>query len=102
MIVVGKGGLVLLNDGPEAARKLVQMGKENNATFLAYTHPDMRHPWNRQNPSLWAATVVAWIERRDLPAGFLLLYALANVGSHFKSHFKEWSFCSLRFERVAV
>ncbi|KAH6851579.1 Alpha/Beta hydrolase protein [Alternaria rosae] len=73
IIVAGKGGLVPSNDSPEAARKLAKIGKENNTLALAYTHPDMRHPWNRQDPRLWAETVVAWVERKDIPAGFVPL-----------------------------
>jgi len=73
IVVAGKGGLVPSNDSPEAARKLVKMGKENDTTTLAYTHPDMRHPWNRQNPGLWAETAVAWVEEKELPAGFVPL-----------------------------
>ncbi|KAI4914609.1 hypothetical protein J4E90_004640 [Alternaria incomplexa] len=73
IIVAGKGGVVPSSDSPEAARKLVKIGKENNTLTLAYTHPDMRHPWNRQNPRLWAETVVAWVEGKKLPAGFVPL-----------------------------
>ncbi|KAI4688371.1 hypothetical protein J4E81_007967 [Alternaria sp. BMP 2799] len=73
IIVAGKGGLVPSSDSPVAARKLVKIGKENDISTLAYTHPGMRHPWNRQAPRLWAETVVAWVEGKELPAGFVLL-----------------------------
>jgi pimeloyl-ACP methyl ester carboxylesterase len=73
IIVAGKGGLIPSNDSIEAARQLARVGNENNTRTLACKHPFMRHPWNRQDPSLWATTVMAWVEERDLPAGFVPL-----------------------------
>lgn len=73
IIVAGKGGLVPSNDNPEAARKLVKIGKEGNIQTVAYNHPSMRLPWNRQDPFFWATTVIAWVEGKDLPTGFMLL-----------------------------
>ncbi|KAB5533351.1 hypothetical protein GE09DRAFT_1143639, partial [Coniochaeta sp. 2T2.1] len=38
-----------------------------NPETITYTHPHMRHPWNRQAPQLFAQTAEAWIEGRELP-----------------------------------
>ena len=70
IVAAGKGGLVPSNDNPDAARRLARVGREGNADTLAIVHPDMRHPWPRQDPKLWAGAVTAWIKERDLPAGF--------------------------------
>ncbi|OAL02556.1 alpha/beta-hydrolase [Phaeosphaeriaceae sp. SRC1lsM3a] len=73
VVVASKGGLVPSDDSTEAARRLVSRGTEGGAEVVAYTHPDMRHPWNRQDPRLWAETVMSWIEGGDMPKGFARL-----------------------------
>ncbi|KAF3004403.1 hypothetical protein E8E13_010206 [Curvularia kusanoi] len=73
IIVAGKGGLIPSSDSADAARRLLKVGKEGNAKTVAFVHPAMRHPWNRQDPVLWAGTVIAWIEEEDLPSEFVSL-----------------------------
>jgi pimeloyl-ACP methyl ester carboxylesterase len=71
IVVAGKGGLVPSNDNADAARSLATVGREGNAKTTAVTHPAMRHPWNRQNPRLWAEIVESWVEERSLPTCFV-------------------------------
>lgn len=73
IVAAGKGGIIPSADHPHDAVKLMQIGRELNAETVAYTHPQMRHPWNRQAPQLFADTTVAWIERKELPEGFVKL-----------------------------
>ncbi|OJJ31596.1 hypothetical protein ASPWEDRAFT_176661 [Aspergillus wentii DTO 134E9] len=66
-----KGGIIPSSDNAEYAGRLAEIGREVNPETIAVIHPDMRHPWNRQAPGLFAETARAWFERRDLPEGFL-------------------------------
>ncbi|KAJ6021247.1 hypothetical protein N7540_006751 [Penicillium herquei] len=73
IIVAGKGGLVPSADSRSSAVRLLEIGKLGNKETVAFWHPDMRHPWNRQNPRLFADSVRAWIEGRELPDGFEMI-----------------------------
>lgn len=73
VIAAGKGGIVPSADHPHDAKKLAKIGREKNEATIAVTHPRMRHPWNRQEPGLFAETVKAWIERQEYPDGFVVL-----------------------------
>lgn len=70
IIAAGKSGIVPSNDYPEDAVKLRGIGRQINGDTAAYTHPRMRHPWNRQDPKLFADTVRAWIGHTTLPDSF--------------------------------
>ncbi|KAJ5109064.1 Alpha/beta hydrolase fold-1 [Penicillium angulare] len=70
IVVAGKGGLIPSADNPKVALRLLETGQRGNSETVAYVHPKMRHPWNRQDPRLFADTAVAWIERKNLPGGF--------------------------------
>lgn len=71
IIAAGRGGLVPSYDHPEDAKKLASIGREMNDKTLAVTHPLMRHPWNRQDPLLFANTVRGWIGGQyGVPMGF--------------------------------
>jgi pimeloyl-ACP methyl ester carboxylesterase len=73
IVAAGKGGLIPTSDHPHDALRLMQIGRELNPETIAYTHPQMRHPWNRQAPKLFAKTAEAWFEGRVLPEGFVKL-----------------------------
>lgn len=73
VIAAGRSGIVPSADHPHDARKLAQIGQEKNRATKAVTHPDMRHPWNRQAPELFCATIIAWFEKQELPEGFIPL-----------------------------
>jgi pimeloyl-ACP methyl ester carboxylesterase len=73
IVVASKAGLIPSNDNAEAARRLAKVGREGNEETTAYTHLAMRHAWNRQDPKLWAETVISWIGRRGVPACFARL-----------------------------
>lgn len=70
IVVAGKGGLVPSADNRDVALRLMETGRRGNSETVAYFHPKMRHPWNRQDPRLFADTAVSWIERQALPDGF--------------------------------
>ncbi|KGO64858.1 Alpha/beta hydrolase fold-1 [Penicillium italicum] len=70
IVVAAKGGLVPSGDSKEVGVRLMETGREGNPETIAYSHSEMRHPWNRQNPKLFADTAVAWIEGGNIPDGF--------------------------------
>lgn len=71
IIAAGRGGLIPSYDHPEDAKKLASIGREGNEKTLAVTHPLMRHPWNQQDPLLFANTCRGWIQGDyGVPAGF--------------------------------
>lgn len=73
IIAASKGGLIPSNDSTADAQRLARIGQQQNAHTAAYTHPQMRHPWNRQAPLLFAATVSSWIGESSVPASFVPL-----------------------------
>ncbi|EKV04826.1 Alpha/beta hydrolase fold-1 [Penicillium digitatum] len=70
IVVAAKGGLVPSGDSKEVGVRLMKTGREGNPMTIAYVHSEMRHPWNRQNPRLFADTAMAWIEGEPMPDGF--------------------------------
>ncbi|KAK5122251.1 hypothetical protein LTR85_004161 [Meristemomyces frigidus] len=70
IVAAGKAGIVPSSDHPQDAVKLREIGRQMNGGTVAYTHPEMRHPWNRQDPKLFAQTARAWFERQHIPVGF--------------------------------
>jgi pimeloyl-ACP methyl ester carboxylesterase len=70
IVAAGKGGIVPSRDHPHDAVKLMGIGRELNSKTIAVTHPAMRHPWNRQDPLLFAETARSWCEEEEIPAGF--------------------------------
>lgn len=73
IIAAGKGGVIPTNDSAHDAAKLMGIGRRLNPQTVAYSHPEMRHPWNCQAPRLFAETVDAWFKERELPAGLVKL-----------------------------
>ncbi|KAL2851172.1 Alpha/Beta hydrolase protein [Aspergillus pseudoustus] len=73
IVAAGKGGFIPTHDHPHDAVRLMQIGRELNPETIAYTHPQMRHPWNRQAPQFFAQTAEAWIEGWEMPEGFVKL-----------------------------
>lgn len=73
IVAAGKGGLIPSNDHPGDAIKLMRIANSLTSSTVAATHPLMRHPWNRQDPWLFAQTIQAWFEKRELPDGFQYL-----------------------------
>lgn len=70
IVAAGKGGIIPSVDHPHDAVKLMQIGRQSNPDTVAFRHPLMRHPWNRQDPVLFAETIQTWIEGKEIPAGF--------------------------------
>lgn len=70
IIAATKAGIVPSNDNEGLAMELAKIGKEENAQTYAVKHSQMRHPWPRQSPQLFAHVVRAWIEGKGLPDGF--------------------------------
>ncbi|KAK5173740.1 uncharacterized protein LTR77_002421 [Saxophila tyrrhenica] len=73
IIAAGKSGLLPTADHPHDARRLRDIGRKANEATVAYTHPEMRHPWNLQAPELYAQTVTQWVEEGTVPDGFKIL-----------------------------
>lgn len=74
VMAAGKSGFLPTADHAEDAVRLADIGKQGNEDTTAVTHKEMRHPWNRQDPKLFAETARAWFEKRELPAGFERLH----------------------------
>lgn len=70
IIAATKGGIIPSLDYPEHAQKLATIGRQLNNDTMAVKHSSMRHPWNRQAPELFAATVRAWIQKNKINDGF--------------------------------
>lgn len=73
IVAATKSGVIPSLDSPEVAKKLAGTGRLGNEETLAVEHKGMRHPWCRQDPSLFARLVVAWIQGKELPEGFEIL-----------------------------
>jgi pimeloyl-ACP methyl ester carboxylesterase len=67
MIAATKRGLLPTNDRIEDARMVANIMKEGNSESRAVEVRKMRHPWNLQDPELFARSVIAWIEETRLP-----------------------------------
>lgn len=77
IVVAGKAGILPTADHPEAAKRLkdIAMKVERQGEVRLVTHPDMRHPWNRQAPELFAKASKAWLEEGRVVEGFVELDA---------------------------
>jgi len=73
IVAATKSGIIPSLDSPEVAKKLAGIGRLGNEETLAVEHKGMRHPWCRQDPSLFARLVEAWIQGKELPEGFEIL-----------------------------
>ncbi|KAK1075591.1 hypothetical protein LTR33_009449 [Friedmanniomyces endolithicus] len=73
IISPGKAGIVPSADHPEDAVKYRDIGRKGNAETVVFTHPLMRHPWNRQDPELFARAAKCWFEGDPLPESFIEL-----------------------------
>lgn len=73
IVAAGKGGIVPSKDHPTDAVKLRDIGRPQNEETIAVTHAEMRNPWNRQAPRLFAEVARAWFEGKDIPDGFVEL-----------------------------
>jgi pimeloyl-ACP methyl ester carboxylesterase len=59
-----------IHDRIPDAIKLRDIEKKGNPESRAVQHKQMKHPWNRQDPALFAEIVRSWIEGSELHAGF--------------------------------
>lgn len=71
IIAAEKSGILPTSDHPHDAKKLASIGNQMNSNTKAVTHLQMRHPWMRQAPMLFAATIRAWHEGEQIPNGFV-------------------------------
>ena len=70
IMAAGKGGIIPSKDHPHDAVRLMEIGRQLNPETVAFKHSEMRHPWNRQDPALFAETARCWFGRENLPSGF--------------------------------
>lgn len=70
VVAAGKAGILPTSDRPQDAIRLAKIGQQMNDGTIAVVQPQMRHPWNRQAPELFATTVRAWLDGGQLPDGF--------------------------------
>jgi hypothetical protein len=67
IVAAGKGGIIPSKDHPHDAFRLMEIGRQLNPETVALM---MRHPWNRQDPVLFAETARCWFEGKEIPTGF--------------------------------
>jgi hypothetical protein len=48
----------------------MEIRRQLNRETVDFRHPEMRHPWNRQDPVLFAETARCWFEGKEIPSGF--------------------------------
>jgi len=72
VVVGGKGDMIFPPDWREDGVRLLEKAEKGNqkGESKGVWHPGMRHPWNRQDPRLFAAAVDCWIQKKELPIGF--------------------------------
>lgn len=70
IVAAGKGGIIPSKDHSHDALRLMEIGRQLNPESIAFRHPLMRHPWNRQDPLLFAETARAWFEEEEISSGF--------------------------------
>lgn len=71
VIAATKKGILPTDDNIQVARKVAEVGQKQNGKTFAVQHNAMRHPWNRQDPRLFAEVIKAWVEQKGaLPSGF--------------------------------
>lgn len=70
VLAATKGGVVPTDDNVDAARDAWKALSQGNAESRAVKIASMRHPWNEQDPKLFAESILAWMEKRALPGGF--------------------------------
>jgi pimeloyl-ACP methyl ester carboxylesterase len=71
VVAACKGGVVVrTDDSVKDARALGELARRGNGESRVVRNGEMRHAWSRQDPELFARTVVDWIEGRALPDGF--------------------------------
>jgi pimeloyl-ACP methyl ester carboxylesterase len=70
IVAAGKKGILPTADHPEDAVRLMEIGRGRNEDTVAVTHKEMRHPWNRQDPKLFAETARTWFEKGEIVDGF--------------------------------
>jgi hypothetical protein len=73
IVAAGKRGILPTADHPHDALRLRNIGRKGNEESRAVTHPNMRHPWNRQAPELFARAVRKWFEEGVVLDGFVEL-----------------------------
>jgi pimeloyl-ACP methyl ester carboxylesterase len=70
IVAATKGGIVPSFDRVDVARRLAEICVQGgNKEVRAVQYKGMRHPWNAQDPKLFADALCAFIERRPLPDG---------------------------------
>ena len=72
IVAAGKSDILPTADHPHDATRLRDIALQIQPTgqTKAYTHKQMRHPWDRQAPGLFAETVRMWIDEAKVPEGF--------------------------------
>ncbi|USW58832.1 Putative alpha/beta hydrolase-1 [Septoria linicola] len=82
VIAATKKGILPTDDNVEVAKTVAEIGRRLDSETIAVAHSGMRHPWNRQDPKLFADVIKAWVEGTAvLPAGFQRLTTESSVST---------------------
>lgn len=72
IVAAGKKDWLPTADRPEDARRLRDLLLDaQSGQTRAVTHPELRHPWSRQRPELFAKVVDTWIKKGRVVEGFI-------------------------------
>ena len=73
VVAAGKSGILPTADHPHDARRLRNLALEvqREGDTIAVTHPELRHPWDRQRPELFAEALEMWFVNDNVVDGFV-------------------------------
>ncbi|KAI7239788.1 hypothetical protein KC330_g1720 [Hortaea werneckii] len=70
IVCAGKSDLLPTNDSEADTVHMRDIARTLNPETIAVVNPQIRHPWNRQKPELFAQAAKAWFEREEIPDDF--------------------------------
>lgn len=73
LISAAKKGPLPIADRDDNAQQLEQIGRKGCTATSAYKNHRIRHAWHKEEPQLFADTVLAWLKSAALPDGFIKL-----------------------------
>ncbi|KAI7080859.1 hypothetical protein KC352_g41508 [Hortaea werneckii] len=70
IVCAGKSDLLPTNDSEADTVHMRDIARTLNPETTAVVNAQIRHPWNRQKPELFAQAAKAWFEGREIPDDF--------------------------------
>ncbi|KAI6813369.1 hypothetical protein KC340_g4963 [Hortaea werneckii] len=70
VVCAGKSDLLPTNDSEADTLHMRDIARTLNPETIAVVNPQIRHPWNRQKPELFAQAAKAWFGQEGIPDDF--------------------------------